>query len=395
MKTGCASTNNHTTCLQPFAVHIPWEYQFPLKPFFANFCFIITKLKMFFNLTIRVFSVIKVIAANIHRQRVNMSFWKKLHRELRRHLTVMFIPHATAKPLQLTFSVSFLLFLIGTWTALTLWAGYLSNQHIDYWRINAENKLMKLKVVFFAQQIRKSQEMLDEVRDNDMQIRTLLEMKSKKDIIEYDGKGGPTKEQTHDLSLFLAGKLDELTQQDIFRQTSVLHEETRRRLESFKEVLSHVEHERALYKAVPCSWPCMGSVTSTFGYRTHPLYNSTEFHSGLDIANARNTPVYATAYGTVHLCDWQPGYGRLIIVDHGYGYRTYFGHLQKIMVKPGEHIKRGQLIGLMGDTGTSTGDHLHYEIQVNGQPVNPARFLKKHSGDIVQKSLDGGINVRQ
>jgi murein DD-endopeptidase MepM/ murein hydrolase activator NlpD len=125
--------------------------------------------------------------------------------------------------------------------------------------------------------------------------------------------------------------------------------------------------------------------------RIHPVFGVTEFHSGFDIANARNTPVYATAFGTVKLCEWQPGYGRLIIIDHGRDLCSYFGHLQKIMVKAGDHITRGQLIGLMGDTGTSTGTHLHYEIRRNNQAISPAPFLKNAVCQASDISFPGGI----
>ncbi len=289
----------------------------------------------------------------------------------------MFIPHNTLKPVRISFTFSFLIFLVGCWTGLTIWAGYISGRHIDYWKIKADNEIMKVKVGFFAKEVKKSQEMLDQVKETDIQIRSLLDMKSKKDIIESDGKGGPTKLDKDYLSKYISGKIFELSQPEIYGQTSALQKETTNRLKSYKEVIDYVENQRSLFKSTPNYWPCLGHVTSQFGYRIHPIYDDNEFHSGLDIANEKNTPIYATAFGTVKLCDWLPGYGRLVILDNGHGYATYYGHMQKIMVKAGDHVKRGQLIGLMGDTGTSTGYHLHYEIQYNGKAINPVRFLKK------------------
>lgn len=308
-----------------------------------------------------------------------MRLFKSAKNLLKRHLTVMFIPHTDIRPLKITFTFSFLLFLLAAWTGITIWAGYVSGQNMDYWRLSTENRLMKLKVVFFAHQVLKSQEMLDQVRQNDQQIRTLLELKSKKEIIEYEGKGGPTDDQRNDFAKVLQDTLYNISQRDINRQTRDLQEEISQRMESYSEITSYLDKERAIIKATPNCWPCIGRVTSSFGMRMHPLHESNEFHSGIDIANERNTPVYATAYGKVMHCDWQAGYGRLIVLDHGYGYQTYYGHLQKILVKQDEFIKRGQLIALMGDTGASTGDHLHYEVQCNGQPVNPIHFLKKPS----------------
>lgn len=306
-----------------------------------------------------------------------MIFWKKARKELRRRLTVLLIPHNSIRPLRLSFSIPFLLMLITLWTGFTLWSGYVASRHIDYWRMQADQKLMQLKLVFFAQQMQKSQEMLEQVRENDSQLRALLDMKSKKAIIESDGKGGPTSNDVNDLKLRLDDKLYEMSQQEIQRQAVSLQEEAQRRIQSFKEIMKNVQNQRILFRATPNIWPCLGHITSTFGFRIHPIYNDNEFHSGLDIAGDRSTPVHATADGTVRLSEWQPGYGRLIILEHGYGYRTYYGHLSKTLVKNGDKVQRGQLIGLMGSTGTSTGTHLHYEVQYCGSPTNPVRFLKK------------------
>ena len=308
-----------------------------------------------------------------------MKLIELIKKELKRGITVMFIPHNSVKPLKISFSLSFLLFLIISWSLLTVTAGYLYSRHIDYMMVKTDNKLMQLKVMFFAKQVKQSRELLEQVKENDNQVRTLLEMKTKKAIVENDGRGGPTKDDVKDLSRLLSGKIYEMNQQDIWRQTMTLKEETKKRLESFSEIKNEVNNLRALFHATPNIWPCAGHVTSLFGYRMHPVFFNEEFHSGLDIANEKNTPVYATADGCVKLADWQPGYGRLIIVDNGYGYCTYYGHLNKIIINKDEKIHRGQLIGLMGCSGTSTGNHLHYEIQINGNPVDPSKFLKKLS----------------
>jgi murein DD-endopeptidase MepM/ murein hydrolase activator NlpD len=306
-----------------------------------------------------------------------MIFWKKARKELTRRLTVMLIPHNSLRPLRITFSLSFLLLIIAFWSGFTLWSGYLASRHIDYWRMQADQKLMKIKLVFFAQQMKKSQEMLEHVRENDEQLRTLLDMKSKKTIIENDGKGGPSKDDINDLNLLLSGKIYEMSQEAIQRHAVSLQQEAKERIDSYKEIMQNIQNQRVLYHAMPSIWPCIGHITSTFGFRIHPIYSDNEFHSGLDIANEIGTKVHATADGTVRLSDWQPGYGRLIIIDHSFGYRTYYGHLSKTLVTNGQKVKRGQLIALMGSTGTSTGPHLHYEVQFCGSPVNPVKFLKK------------------
>ncbi len=134
------------------------------------------------------------------------------------------------------------------------------------------------------------------------------------------------------------------------------------------------EKERLLM-ATPSIWPTYGRVTATFGWRRHPILKRREFHKGLDIANFRGTPIYATAYGRVTFTGVRNGYGYTVEIDHGYGFSTRYAHLKKILVRKGEYVKRGQLIGLMGATGLATGPHLHYEVRILGKAVNPIRYL--------------------
>jgi murein DD-endopeptidase MepM/ murein hydrolase activator NlpD len=101
-----------------------------------------------------------------------------------------------------------------------------------------------------------------------------------------------------------------------------------------------------------------------------------EFHPGLDIANNPDTLIYATADGTVRFSGWSHGYGNMVVIDHGYGLSTLYGHTSKALVKTGDRVSKGQVIAYMGTTGRSTGAHLHYEVWRQGKPVNPMSFLK-------------------
>ncbi len=115
--------------------------------------------------------------------------------------------------------------------------------------------------------------------------------------------------------------------------------------------------------------------TSNFGIRSDPFNGSARMHAGVDIPGPVGTPVYATADGTVDRAERAGGYGNLVELDHGKGIQTRYGHLSRILVAPGAHVTRGQLIALMGSTGRSTGPHLHYEVRMDGHAVNPAPFL--------------------
>ncbi len=123
------------------------------------------------------------------------------------------------------------------------------------------------------------------------------------------------------------------------------------------------------------SWPVSGTITSPFGWRSNPFGGSPEFHQGLDIAAPTGTTVVAAAAGTVILAKWYGGYGNYILIDHGGGYSTGYGHLSAIYVSNGQTVQRGQAIGAVGSTGQSTGPHLHYEVRINGKPVDPAPRL--------------------
>lgn len=119
-------------------------------------------------------------------------------------------------------------------------------------------------------------------------------------------------------------------------------------------------------------------ITSKFGYRTHPTLNRREFHRGSDMKAKMGTPVYATADGII---DWsgyhkRSGYGNLVIVQHNYGFKTYYGHLKKVVIKSGTFVQKGELLGYSGNTGMSNGPHLHYEIRYMSRPVNPFWFIK-------------------
>jgi len=137
-----------------------------------------------------------------------------------------------------------------------------------------------------------------------------------------------------------------------------------------------VESRQALSAALPSFWPLTsGWLSSNFGARKDPIAGEAEFHTGLDITASRGTPVQATADGTVQLANYNGGYGNCVEVAHGYGIVTRYGHLSRYGVRVGQKIKRGDVIGYVGATGRTTGPHLHYEILLNGQPINPLKFL--------------------
>lgn len=128
--------------------------------------------------------------------------------------------------------------------------------------------------------------------------------------------------------------------------------------------------------AIPSAKPVLNyRLTSSFGGRSDPFRGTRRMHNGLDMAGPVGTPIYATADGVVTRSSWFGGYGRYISINHGGGIETRYGHMSELLVGEGVRVRRGQLIGRMGSTGRSTGSHLHYEVRIDGQPVNPVPFM--------------------
>jgi murein DD-endopeptidase MepM/ murein hydrolase activator NlpD len=128
---------------------------------------------------------------------------------------------------------------------------------------------------------------------------------------------------------------------------------------------------------VPAIWPVRGHVTAGFGQRMDPLNGEGAFHAGLDISAPYGSAVETAADGLVFHAGPDAGYGNAVLVDHGYGIHTKYGHLSRVAVVVGQEVKRGQLVGSVGATGRTTGPHLHYEVRINETPVNPSRYLRR------------------
>lgn len=145
--------------------------------------------------------------------------------------------------------------------------------------------------------------------------------------------------------------------------------------ESLNNLIIHLEDQTAKLLHTPSLGPTKGWITSSFGYRNSPFKNTREFHKGLDIAGREGTPIIAPADGVVRFSGHKRFLGNAVRIKHGYGIETIYGHNSELLVSAGEKVKRGQKIALMGSTGRSTGPHLHYQVMLNGKPVNPANYI--------------------
>lgn len=151
--------------------------------------------------------------------------------------------------------------------------------------------------------------------------------------------------------------------------------ETQLKEQSVIDLWESLSERQSLMNATPNIKPARGWLTSRFGYRVSPFTGKTTMHAGLDIAAAPGSPVYAPADGVVSFAGYDEGYGKLVSIDHGYGVTTRFGHTSQIYVQVGQKVSKWDVIAAVGNTGRSTGPHLHYEVRINGTPVDPINFI--------------------
>ena len=166
-------------------------------------------------------------------------------------------------------------------------------------------------------------------------------------------------------------------------QTAMRVDDISRRLvvqsKSFDKVFDMARQKEDRLASIPAIIPIKGGarhIVSGYGFRIHPIYRTRRMHAGVDISAKTGTPVYATGNGTVMRPNRSMGgYGRYVLIDHGYGYQSLYAHLSRTAVRPGQKVKRGELIGYVGNTGLSVAPHLHYEVHHNGRPVNPVHYF--------------------
>jgi murein DD-endopeptidase MepM/ murein hydrolase activator NlpD len=147
---------------------------------------------------------------------------------------------------------------------------------------------------------------------------------------------------------------------------------------SFDEVVDLFKNHDEMLKCIPAIQPVANKnlkyTASGYGMRIDPIYKTAKFHNGMDFSANIGTPVYATGDGIIKKAGWQSGYGKIVVVNHGFGYETWYAHLNKYNVRVGQKVVRGEVIGEVGNTGKSTGPHLHYEVHLKGKVVNPVNY---------------------
>ncbi|MFA5778910.1 MAG: M23 family metallopeptidase [Elusimicrobiota bacterium] len=296
----------------------------------------------------------------------------KMKKTKHKMLTVMIVPHSTSRPITLDVSKEFLIVMFFIFVGVFAWAGLIIHKQIDYWAMKTENRMLAKESEYFAKEMLQVRQMADNLREMDRETRKIIGLKSKKAVIQ---SGGPTVDELERITKYLTEKKLSIMLQEFKQHVSALTSETQDLKKSFDESSNFIKNEKSRWSATPCQWPVYGRITCGFGPRIHPIKKYKEIHLAIDIAAERGDPIKSPAAGEVILADWQPGYGKLIVLEHQWGFMTRYGHCSKILVKQGQKVKRGQTIGFIGSTGYATAPHLHYEIWKNNRALNPKRYL--------------------
>lgn len=208
------------------------------------------------------------------------------------------------------------------------------------------------------------------------ELRHMLKFKNEKALLKGQAVGGPSEEDVQHLAQLLDDAPQEAVAQ-VDHSMADLMAAASDREKRYDEIRRYVLRRSTLMAARPTAWPVHGWISSGFGDRTNPVTAKAGFHTGVDIANDTGTPIHCTADGVVAFAGWEGGYGKLVVVNHGNGYSTYYGHLSEIKAAVGKPVKRGDVMGLMGATGNTTGPHLHYEIRLFGAAVDPTKYMEE------------------
>jgi len=268
-----------------------------------------------------------------------------------------------------------------------------------YFAVSYSNLVQKTKELFYLEQTAHQQQKemekikalqeeleykLEEVDKLDNEVRSLLDIdqvssssSSSSSASSFSARGGYNVERR--AQMIEEGEY--LKVEDIQKtkeELQALNTTAAAKIEELNALKKDVRQRLDYLASYPSSWPTKGRLTSGFGERPSPFTGRLEFHAGIDIANRTGTQIMAAGKGTVTFAGYKKGYGYFVTVDHGYGFTTNYAHLSQILVEAGQKVEKGEVIAKMGNTGRSTGPHLHFEILKGGEPVDPLQYLQEN-----------------
>jgi len=314
---------------------------------------------------------------------------EKIKRE-RKAFTLMLIPHSGDKVRRIAISRSgFFLILLG----VAVFFALLSSSINDYRQARSKearlhklervNKVQEEKILSLVQEIEGFSEKMEELKELEDKLRIIAGVGGGSETEEEKlGKGGPENylllekeielEKGGSLSTNLIGKIEE--------NVVFLKNEIKRREKSLGELEEVIREKIDLFASTPNIFPVQGWISSGYGWRGNPFTGKKEFHQAIDIAAPWGTEIKAAARGKVIFAEWKGAYGLMIRINDGHGYYTVYGHLSHILVKKGQWVEKGDIIGRVGSSGRSTGPHLHFEVWLDEKTVNPLNLMVEPLG---------------
>lgn len=256
-------------------------------------------------------------------------------------------------------------------TGLALVIGVLSYFTAHYFSLKLDHDELQRLRVMTSDQRQEFQRLTADVERLHQELGTLAASEAQlRKLASLD-------EEIADIPVAIGGQPEpDLAEVDALqRQINALQVDIELRRQGQQALRNHLNDQILLSRATPSGWPARGWLSSYFGKRKSPFTGHTVMHEGIDFAANVGTPVTVTADGVVSRVEYSPTYGRAVAVDHGYGYQTFYAHNSKVLVKVGQRLKRGDEIARVGNTGQSTGSHLHYEVHLNGVPIDPRPLL--------------------
>ncbi|TYP57419.1 M23 family metallopeptidase [Thermosediminibacter litoriperuensis] len=300
-------------------------------------------------------------------------------RKRERFITLMIIPHSEKSTFSISVPFSFIKAVkyIAAGTAVAV-AGASIYFFVSYRELKARNEELAVKagkyeavqarLEYFEEKTKSMEEKVKKLEELDASLREMLkndpELKAK-----LDQKISPPSQPAG-----LASRSG-IDRERALEQLEELDKKLEDQENSLEQLVAAVEARNKRLACTPSIWPLKGEVTSRFGYRRSPFGRSIEFHDGLDIAAPYGSPIKAAADGKVTFAGYMSGYGYTVEISHGYGIKTAYSHVSRILVKAGQQVKKGDIIARVGSSGRSTGPHLHYMVKVNGIPRNPEEYL--------------------
>ena len=301
--------------------------------------------------------------------------------------SVVFFPGVTASPKRFRISrrwfriyvCSSLVILLGVVSSFVYFSQkyyYLANDEIELTELRRESKIRKVQAEKIATQVKNLESDMARLGRFEKKLRviTALEDSPQNSAKNWGVGGGSYGLSSYSFTTSLAHESKALANK---LSNSLGHLTTQAKIKaiSLQELDHFFKDQKSFLQSTPSIWPTRGWVTSGFGYRESPFTGLRENHEGWDIGARSGSAVRATADGMITVAGRERGYGKLIEIDHGYGIVTRYGHNSKNLIKVGSKVKRGQIVALVGNTGRSTGPHLHYEVIVNGVPANPKNYI--------------------